>query len=123
MPEIGENTATEVLILRNPIYHKVADPDAFEILIKSGAWLPLVFGTLRAVVERHFSELCELNWDYVNAETEVPENYFRYKSMYGKNLDEEQIKLVRMVADEIESELALAARQFLASQENSDNDE
>ena len=119
MPEINAGINTEVLILRNPLYYKVAEPDAFEVMIKDGSWLPLLFGVLRAVIDRHFFELCELNWDYINADTKVPEGegFVNYKCVFAKNLNEDQTRFVQSVADEIESELALAARETLASRE------
>ena len=120
MPEINAGIKTEVLILRNPLYYKVAAPEAFEIMIKDGSWLPLVFGVLRAVVDRHFFELCELNWDYINVESKAPEDYVNYKSCYSKNLNAEQTAFVQSVADEIESALAVAARETLASRESQD---
>ena len=116
--DISANVQTEVLILRNPIYHKVSAPEAFDVMIKDGSWLPLLFGVIRSVVERHFFELCDLNWDYVNNESDVPEGYVNSKAFYFKNLNEEQTRFVTGLADELEEDIATAARETLASREN-----
>ena len=116
--DLNANVQTEVLILRSPIYHKVAAPEAFDVMIKDGSWLPLLFGVIQSVVERHFFELCDLNWDYVNNESDVPEGYVYYKAFYSKNLNDERTRFVRSVADELEKELASAARETLAAREN-----
>ena len=117
-PDLNAGIQTEVLILRNPFYHKVAAPEAFDVMIKDGSWLPLLFGVIQSVVERHFFELCDLNWDYVNNESEVPEGYVNYKAFYCKNLNEEQTRFIESVANELEEELAVAARETLAAREN-----
>ncbi|MGI6401670.1 MAG: hypothetical protein ACOX0A_06110 [Thermoguttaceae bacterium] len=118
MTEINAGTNTEVLILRNPLYYKVAAPAEFEIMIEDGTWLPLVFGVVRAVVEQHFFELCELDWDYVHVEEKIPEGFVRYKSCFSKNLNAEQSALVQTVADEIEEAIAAAARQMIEDRES-----
>ncbi len=116
--DLSADVQTEVLILRNPFYHKIAAPEAFDVMIKDGSWLPLLFGVIQSVVERHFFELCDLNWDYVNNESEVPEGYANYKAFYSKNLSDEQIRFVKSVADELEEDIATAARETLAAREN-----
>lgn len=113
----NSDVKTEVLILRSPIYHKVAAPEAFDVMIQDGSWLPLLFGVIKSVVDRHFFDLCELNWDYVNNESDVPEGYVNYKSCYSKNLNEEQTRFIENFADELEEELAQAARESLESRE------
>lgn len=117
-PSANTERPTEVLILRSPIFHKTAAPVAFDVMIQDGSWLPLLFGVISSVVERHFFELCELDWDYVNNESDVPDGYVQYKSCFSKNLNEEQTRFVEKFADELEEELAAAAQESLAAREN-----
>ncbi len=117
-PSANTERPTEVLILRSPIFHKTAAPAAFDVMIQDGSWLPLLFGVISSVVERHFFELCELDWDYVNNESDVPDGYVQYKSCFSKNLNEEQTRFVEKFADELEEELTAAAQESLAAREN-----
>ncbi len=104
-------TFTEVLILNNPLSYRDVDASSFETLIKDGTWIPIVFNTLRTVVERHFFELCDLNWDYLRDEKNAPENYQKYKTARYIGLDESQEAFLHAVVDEVEEELRNAARE------------
>ncbi len=109
------SSSKEVLILKNPMSYRDVDSESFDLLIKDGVWIPIVFNTLKSVVENHFYDLCDLNWDYALTESQIPEAYGRYKTLYYDGLNEEQIAFVRMVADEIEEELRRNALDAVAS--------
>ncbi|MGN0911597.1 MAG: hypothetical protein ACI4NV_09335 [Thermoguttaceae bacterium] len=123
MPNLPQNTETEVLILRNPIAYKDIAPDAFQELIKDGTWIPLVFGVLKAVIDNHFFDLCELNWDYVENVEKVPAHYLRTKTLFSANLSPEQETFIQKIATEIEEELKIAAQETLENKRNEGNDE
>lgn len=123
MPNLPQKIETEVLILRNPIAYKDIEPTAFEELIKDGTWIPLVFGVLKAVVDNHFFDLCELNWDYVDNEEKVPSHYLRTKFLFSSNLSPEQETFIQTIATEIEEELKIAAQETLENKQNEGADE
>ena len=103
--------------------YRDVDSESFDLLIKDGVWIPIVFNTLKSVVENHFYDLCDLNWDYALTESQIPEAYGRYKTLYYDGLNEEQIAFVRMVADEIEEELRRNALDAVASKREEGEDE
>lgn len=112
-------TKTEVLIIKNPMYYKYLAPEAFEALIGDGRWIPLVFGAVEKIVNAHYFELCELDWDYLREASEsVLQTHTNYKSLYHLGLDGSQETFVQQVADEIEEEIRLAAEDMLNSLEN-----
>lgn len=117
------SSSKEVLILKNPMSYRDVDSESFDLLIKDGVWIPIVFNTLKSVVENHFYDLCDLNWDYALTESQIPEAYGRYKTLYYDGLNEEQIAFVRMVADEIEEELRRNALDAVASKREEGEDE
>ncbi len=123
MSNLPQNIETEVLILRNPIAYKDIEPVAFENLIKDGTWIPLVFGVLKAVIDKHFFDLCELNWDYVDNEEKVPSHYLRTKFLFSSNLSSEQETFIQNIAIEIEEELKIAAQETLKNKQNEGTDE
>ena len=123
MPNLPQNTETEVLILRNPIAYKNIAPDAFQELIKDGTWIPLVFGVLKAVIDNYFFDLCELNWDYVDNEEKVPAHYLRTQTLFSANLSPEQETFIQKIAREIEEELKIAAQETLENKRNEGTDE
>ncbi len=114
---------TEILIVKNPLFYQNLAPEAFQTLIADSSWIPLVFGAVESVVQRHFLRLCELDWDYLR---EAPEKlapvYVCYKSVYFKNLDAQQELFAREVADEIEEEIKANAAQALAAKESQDDE-
>ena len=117
------SSKTEVLIIKNPMRYKHLAPKAFDALIGDGRWIPLVFGAVEKVVNEHFFELCELDWDYLReASDEIQKNYVNYKSLYHKGLNETQKKFVQQVADEIEEEIRFAAEDVLNSIQNSEEE-
>ena len=117
------SSSKEVLILKNPMSYRDVDSESFDLLIKDGVWIPIVFNTLKSVVENHFYDLCDLNWDYAMTESQIPETHGRYKTLYYVGLNEEQIAFVRMVADEIEEELRRNALDAVASKREEGEDE
>ena len=123
MSNLPPNSATEVLILRNPLAYRNIAPDAFQELIKDGTWIPLVFGVLKAVIDNHFFDLCELNWDYVDNEDKVPAHYLRTKYLFSANLSPEQESFIQSIATEIEEELKIAALETLENKQNEGTDE
>ena len=114
---------TEVLILNNPIAYRDVDPSSFDALIKDGTWIPIVLNTLRAVVERHYFELCDLNWDYLRDENQAPENYQRYKTAFYTGLNGERAEFLHTVVDEIENELRRAANEAILAKGSETNEE
>lgn len=114
---------TEILIVKNPIFYQNLAPDAFQVLIADGSWIPLVFGAVESVVQRHFFQLCELDWDYLREDPEkLPPTYSRYKSVYYKGLDAQQELFAKQTADEIEEEIKANAAQALAAKESQDEE-
>ena len=109
---------TEVLIAKNPLLYQNLAPEAFQVLIADGAWIQLVFGVIESAVQRHFFQLCELDWDYLR---DAPENleasYSSYKTFFFKGLNEEQRLFIQQVADEIEEEIRANASEALAAKE------
>ncbi|MDO5308673.1 MAG: hypothetical protein Q4G03_04170 [Planctomycetia bacterium] len=114
---------TEALIINNPMYYRDLAPDAFDLLIQDGTWIPVVLNSVKNVVERHFFPLCELNWDYLRNETRAPENYSNYKMIHHIGLNEEQCKLVRLVADEIETEILTVAQETVNAKNAQEDEE
>lgn len=103
--------------------YKHLAPEAFDALIGDGRWIPLVFGAVEKVVNEHFFDLCELDWDYLREESDdVRKKYVNYKTLYHIGLDEAQEKFVQQVADEIEEEVRLAAEDVLNSIQNSEDE-
>jgi len=112
---------TEVLIVKNPSFYRSLAPEAFQTLIQDGSWIPLVFSSVQKVVEAHFLELCELDWDYIREiDDEKKKSYVNYKSIYSFGLNEEQERFVRQVADEIEREIKLATEETLRAKEENE---
>ena len=109
------NSFTEVLILNHPAAYREVDSESFDLLIQDGMWIPILLNTLKTVVENHFYELCDLNWDYAREESAAPENYARYKNLFYTGLNDDQIAFVRTVADEIEEELRRNAADAVAA--------
>lgn len=111
------STKTEVLIVKNPMFYKDVAPEAFEVLINDGRWIPLVFGAVERIVNENFFKLCELDWDYLREATpEIVANYKKYKSIYSIGLDQDQDLFVQNVANQIEEEIIAAATETLATQ-------
>ena len=109
---------TEILVVKNPLFYQNLAPEAFQKLIADGSWLPLVFGAVETVVQRHFFQLCELDWDYAREEPEkLASAYTSYKSVFFKGLDDQQKLFAQQVADEIEEEIKANAAQALAAKE------
>ena len=114
---------TEILIAKNPLLYQSVAPEAFETLIADGSWIPLVFGAVESVVQRHFFQLCELDWDYLREEPEkLASAYSSYKTVYFKGLDDRQTLFAKEVADEIEEEIKANAEQALAAKESQDEE-
>lgn len=110
---------TEILIVKNPLFYQNLDSNAFQTLIADGSWIPLVFGVVESVVQRHFLQLCELDWDYLREEPEkLAPVYTPYKSVFFKGLDANQELFARQVADEIEEEIKANAAEALAARES-----
>ncbi|MBR2003788.1 MAG: hypothetical protein IKK39_00975 [Thermoguttaceae bacterium] len=114
---------TEILIVKNPLLYQDLAPEASRLLLADGSWIPLVFGAVESVVQRHFFQLCELDWDYLR---DKPQNlaptYISYKSLYFKGLDNEQTRFAQQVADEIEEEIKANAAEALAAKESSNEE-
>ena len=109
---------TEILIVKNPLFYQNVAPEAFQVLIADGTWIPLVFGAVETIVQRHFLQLCELDWDYLREEpNDLGQDYRSYKSLYFKGLNDQQELFARQVADEIEEEIKANAEQALAAKE------
>lgn len=109
---------TEILIVKNPLFYQNVAPEAFQVLIADGMWIPLVFGAVEMIVQRHFLQLCELDWDYLREEpNDLGQDYRSYKSLYFKGLNDQQELFARQVADEIEEEIKANAEQALAAKE------
>ncbi len=109
---------TEVLIVKNPLSYQHVVPEAFQALIANGSWIPLAFGAVEAVVQRHFFRLCELDWDYLRDDGDkLDSSYANYKTLYFRGLDDEQRKFAEQVADEIEEEIRANALEALAAKE------
>ncbi len=109
---------TEILIVKNPLFYQNVAPEAFQVLIADGTWIPLVFGAVEMIVQRHFLQLCELDWDYLREEpNDLGQDYRSYKSLYFKGLNDQQELFARQVADEIEEEIKANAEQALAAKE------
>ena len=114
---------TEVLIIKNPLFYQNLAPEAFEVLIADGSWIPLVFGVIEAAVQRHFFQLCELDWDYLrDAPEKLDSTYSSYKTFYFKGLDDQQRLFVQQIADEIEEEVKANAAEALAAKETQDEE-
>ena len=115
--------STEILIVKNPLFYQNLAPEAFDTLIADGSWIPLVFGAVEIVVQRHFFQLCELDWDYLR---DAPQNldvaYSNYKSLYFKGLDADQESFARQVAEEIEEEVTANAAQALAAKKSQEEE-
>lgn len=111
---------TEILIVKNSLIYQEVAPDAFQTLIADGSWIPLVFGAVETVVNRHFFQLCELDWDYLRDDApKLDSAYSTYKTLYFKGLSDEQRRFAEQVADEIEEEIRANAAEALAAK-NSD---
>ncbi len=109
---------TEILIAKNPMFYQHLAPEAFQALIGDGSWIPLVFCAVESVVQRHFLQLCELDWDYLREEPEkLADAYTSYKTVYFKGLNAQQELFAKEVADEIEEEVKANAAQALAAKE------
>lgn len=109
---------TEILIIKNPMFYQDLAPEAFATLIADGSWIPLVFGSVESVVQRHFLQLCELDWDYLREEPEkLADVYSSYKTVYFKGLNEQQELFAKEVADEIEEVVKANAAEALAAKE------
>ncbi len=120
---MSESTKTEVLIVKNPMYYKEVSPEAFDALITDGRWIPLVFGAIEHVVQEHFYQLCELDWDYLrDANAESLKTYGNYKTIYYTGLNAEQVAFVQQVADQIEEEVKFGAEETLKSQESAEEE-
>ena len=90
---------TEILIAKNPMFYQHLAPDAFQALIGDGSWIPLVFCAVESVVQRHFLQLCELDWDYLREEPEkLDKAYTAYKTVYFKGLDAQQTLFAQEVS-------------------------
>lgn len=114
---------TEILIVKNPLFYQDLAPDAFQTLIANGTWIPLVFGAVESVVQRHFFQLCELDWDYLREDPEkLASTHTSYKSVFYKGLDSQQEIFAKQTADEIEEEIKANAAQALAAQESSEDE-
>lgn len=114
---------TEILIVKNPLFYQNLVPEAFQVLIADGSWIPLVFSAVESVVQRHFFQLCELDWDYSREEPEkLAAAYSTYKSIFYKGLDSQQELFAQQVADEIEEEIKANAAQALAAKESQDEE-
>jgi hypothetical protein len=114
---------TEILIVKNPMFYQHLAPEAFQTLIADGSWIPLVFGAVESVVQRHFLQLCEIDWDYLREEPEkLAPVYSSYKTVYFKGLDANQKLFAQEVADEIEEEIKANAAQALAAKESQDEE-
>ncbi len=112
---------TEVLIVKNPAFYRSLAPEAFQVLIQDGTWIPLVFNAVQRVVEARYFDLCELDWDYIREiDDEKKKTYVNYKSIYSVGLNEKQGAFVRQVADEIEQEITLAAEEALRAKEENE---
>ncbi len=110
---------TEILIVKNPLFYQELAPEAFQTLIADGSWIPLVFGAVESVVQRHFFQLCELDWDYWrDVQQDLDDVYTRYKSISYKGLNTEQENFAKQVADEIEEEIKANAAEALAAKES-----
>ena len=115
---------SEVLIVKNPMFYKDLNQEAFNALIVDGRWIPLVFGAIEKVVEANFMELCEIDWDYLRVDPDAtPDVYKNYKSVFYKGLDENQKKRVCEIADQIEEEIQAAAIDALVSLNQNADDE
>lgn len=114
---------TEILIVKNPLFYQNLAPEAFQSLIADGSWIPLVFGAVESVVQRHFFQLCELDWDYLRDDRQdLADAYTCYKSISFKGLDAEQEIFAKQVADEIEEEIKANAAEALAAKEAQDEE-
>lgn len=115
--------STEILIVKNPLFYQNLAPEAFDTLIADGSWIPLVFGAVEIVVQRHFFQLCELDWDYLREEPEkLAPAYSSYKTVYFKGLNAQQELFAQQVADEIEEEIKANAAEALAAKEAQDKE-
>lgn len=114
---------TEILIVKNPLLYQELAPEASRLLLTDGTWIPLVFGAVETVVQRHFFQLCELDWDYLRDKPqELDAAYSTYKSLYFKGLNAEQTRFAQQVADEIEEEIKANAAEALAAKESSNEE-
>lgn len=118
-----ESTKTEVLIIKNPMFYKEISTEAFEILIKDGRWIPLVFGAIERVVQEHFYQLCELDWDYLrDNNADKLKDYTQFKTIYYIGLNQEQAQYVNQIANQIEEEIKIAAEETLKAQEEANEE-
>ena len=122
MTVLQDSSFKEVLIANNPSAYQELDRSIFERLIVDGTWIALVFTSVKNVVERHFFELCDLNWDYIRDLHNAPENYERYKTIYYTGLDPEQVQFIHAVADQIEEEILQVANATLDARNTSENE-
>ena len=114
---------TEILIVKNPLLYQDLAPEASRLLLADGSWIPLVFGAVESVVQRHFFQLCELDWDYLrDAPEKLDSAYSSYKSLFYKGLNDEQTRFAVQVADEIEEEIKANAAEALAAKESSNEE-
>ncbi len=114
---------TEILIVKNPLFYQNLAPEAFQTLIPNGSWIPLVFGAVESVVQRHFFQLCELDWDYLrDPQPNLGDAYSCYKSIFFKGLNAQQETFARQVADEIEEEIKANAAEALAAKASQDEE-
>lgn len=114
---------TEILIVKNPLLYQDLAPEASRLLLTDGSWIPLVFGAVETVVQRHFFQLCELDWDYLRDKPQdLDATYVSYKSLYFKGLNDEQTCFAQQVADEIEEEIKANAAEALAAKESSNEE-
>ncbi|MCF0233421.1 MAG: hypothetical protein HUK22_00420 [Thermoguttaceae bacterium] len=111
-----------VIIVKNPFFYEYLAPEAHRRLMKDGSWIPLVFGAIEGVVERHYFELCELDWDYCRDVESVPAEYERFKSVFALSLNEAGRALVERVADEIETEIRANAEAALENARESEEE-
>ncbi len=113
---------TEIIIVKNPFFYKDVAPNAFQATSEDGSWIPLVFQAVETVVNRHFMALCELDWDYLRNDQKLSDEYFNYKGVYHRGLDNEQRRFAESVANEIEAEIRAASEDVLAAKESDETE-